>query len=132
MDRINSDVSRLQDQAQDRFPPGHRDRAYFDALRVQLPDHVSDTKVAQALLAAKSEGIERVDQLGAATLHNGQIFVSGKTPGFRAQVDANAPAPDMRETVYQTDQHNLVRAYDEQNRAQSQAQPSQYAAPAGP
>ncbi|MFC6839082.1 DUF6973 domain-containing protein [Xanthomonas theicola] len=91
VDRINSDVSRLQDQAQDRFPPGQQDRACFDALRAQLPDHVSDTKVAHALLAAKSEGIGRVDQIGAATLHNGQIVVSGKTPGFRAQVDANAP-----------------------------------------
>ncbi|MDR6673962.1 hypothetical protein [Xanthomonas sp. 1678] len=132
VDRINRDVSRLQDQAQDRFPPGHQDRAYFDALRAQLPAEVSDTKVAQAMLAAKSEGIERVDQLGTATLHNDQIFVSGKTPGFRAQIDANAPAPDMRETVYQTDQHNLVRAYDEQHRTQPQAQQPQYAAPGGP
>jgi hypothetical protein len=118
VDRINQDVSRLQDQSRDRYPDQHPDRAYFDALRRQLPAEVSDTKVAEVLLAAKSAGIERVDQLGAVALRGDQIFVAGTTPGFRAQVDATAPAPDMRDTVYQTDQHNLVRAYEEQAQPQ--------------
>ncbi len=118
VDRINQDVSRVQDQARERYPDQHPDRAYFDALRRQLPAEVSDTKVAEVLLAAKSAGIERVDQLGAVALRGDQIFVAGTTPGFRAQVDASAPAPDMRDTVYQTDQHNLVRAYEEQARPQ--------------
>lgn len=116
VDRMNLDVSRLQDQARERFPERHPDRAYFDALRRQLPGEVSDTKVAEVLLAAKHAGIERVEQLATATLRGDQIFVAGTTPGFRAQVPANAPAPDMRDSVYQTDQHNLVRAYDEQAR----------------
>lgn len=114
VDRINRDVSRLQDQSRDRYP----DHAYFDALRRQLPAEVSDTKVGEVLFAAKSAGIERVDQLGAVALRGDQIFVAGTTPGFRAQVDANAAAPDMRDTVYQTDQHNLVRAYEEQAQPQ--------------
>jgi hypothetical protein len=110
VDRINRDVSRLQDQS--------RDRAYFDALRRQLPDAVSDTKVAEVLFAAKQAGIERVDQLGGAVLRGDRIFVSGTTPGFRAEVSATAAAPDMRDTVYRTDQHNVVQAYDEQTRQQ--------------
>jgi hypothetical protein len=118
VDRINQDVSRVQDQSRERFPDRHPDRAYFDALRRQLPAEVSDTKVAEVLLAAKSAGIERVDQLGAVALRGDQIFVAGTTPGFRAQVDATAPAPDMRDTVYQTDQHNLVRAYEKQAQPQ--------------
>jgi hypothetical protein len=118
VDRINRDVSRLQDQSRDRFPEHHRDRAYFDALRRQLPDAVSDTKVAEVLFAAKQAGIERVDQLGGAVLRGDRIFVSGTTPGFRAEVSATAAAPDMRDTVYRTDQHNVVQAYDEQTRQQ--------------
>lgn len=124
VDRINRDVSRLQDQSRERFPEHHPDHAYFSALRGQLPAEVSDTKVAEVLLAAKTAGIERVEQLDSAVLRNDRIFVVGKTPGFRAIIDATAPAPDMRESVYRTDQHNLTRAYDEQ--AQQQArQPAQ-------
>lgn len=116
VDRMNLDVSRLQDQSRERFPERHPDRAYFDALRRQLPGEVSDTKVAEVLLAAKHAGIERAEQLATATLRGDQIFVAGTTPGFRAQVAANAPAPDMHDSVYQADQHNLVHAYDEQAR----------------
>lgn len=128
VDRINRDVGRLQDQSRDVFPQQHPDRAYFDALRGQLPATVSDTKVAEALLVAKTAGMERVDQFGSAMLRDGQIFMVGKTPGFHARLDANAPAPDMQQSVYQTDQHNLTRAYE--NQAQSQSQQAQTYSPA--
>lgn len=117
VDRINRDLGRVQDQARDVFPQQHPDRAYFDALRAQLPASVSDTKVAEALLAAKTAGIERVEQLDRVMLRDGQIFIGGRTPGSHARVDANAPAPDMQQSVYRTDQHNLTRAYDEQTRS---------------
>ena len=123
VDRINRDVGRLQDQSRDVFPQQHPDRAYFDVLRGQLPATVSDTKVAEALLVAKMAGMERADQFGSAMLRDGQIFMVGKTPGFHARLDANAPAPDMQQSVYLTDQHNLTRAYE--NQAQSQPQPTQ-------
>ena len=106
-------------------PQHHPDRAYFDALRGQLPASVSDTKVAEALLAAKTAGIERADQFGSAMLRDGQIFIAGRTPGFHARLDANAPAPDMQQSVYQTDQHNLTRAYENQVQTQAQDQAPQ-------
>lgn len=118
VDRMNRDISRLQDQARDRFPIHHQDRAYFDTLRSKLPDTVSDTKVAEAPLTAKQAGIDNAGQLGSVTLCDDQIFVSGTTPGFRAQVDANAAAPDVRESVYQTNQHNVVQAYEQNTQAQ--------------
>ncbi|WP_126944726.1 hypothetical protein [Xanthomonas sp. BRIP62409] len=118
VDRINKDVSRLQDQAHDRFPDSHPDRAYFNTLRGQLPASVSDTKVAEVMIAAKLAGVERVDQLAGAVLRDDHIFVAGKTPGFRVQVDATTPAPDVRQSLYMADQHNAVHAYDQ---AQSQA-----------
>jgi len=123
VDHINRDAVRLMDQARDRFPGPHPDRAYFNALRGQLPASVSDTKVAEVMAAAKQAGIQRADQVGTVTLRDDQIFVAGTTPGFRARVDATAPAPDMRESLYQVDQHNAVRAYDEGARAP--ASPSQ-------
>jgi hypothetical protein len=52
----------------------------------------------------------------ASALGDDQIFVTGTTPGFRARVDALAPAPAMGESLYQVDQHNAVRAYDEATR----------------
>jgi hypothetical protein len=128
VDRINRDIGRMQDQSCDVFPRQHPDRAYFDALRGQLPATVSDTKVAEALLAAKMAGMERVDQFGSAMLRDGRIFMVGKTPGFHARLDADAPAPDMRQSVYRTDQHNLTRAYE--NQAQSQPQQAQTYSPA--
>ena len=128
VDRINRDVGRVQDQSHDVFPRQHPDRAYFDVLRAQLPAAVSDTKVAEALLVAKTAGMERADQFGAAMLRDGQIFMVGKTPGFHARLDANAPAPDMQQSVYQTNQHNLAHAYD--NQAQSQPQPAPTYSPA--
>ncbi|HZF98958.1 MAG TPA: hypothetical protein VEY92_12090, partial [Pseudoxanthomonas sp.] len=54
VNRINRDVDRVQDQSRDVFPRQHPDRAYFDALRKQLPPTISDTKVAEALVAAKN------------------------------------------------------------------------------
>lgn len=121
VDRINLDVSRVQTQANDRFPNQHADRAYFEALRRQLPGEVSDTKVAEVMLAAKQVGIERVDQVGSVAMRENQIFVAGKTPGFLAKVDATAASPDMQDSVYRTDQHNAARAYEAQAQQQSQA-----------
>lgn len=124
VDHINRDAARWMDQARDRFPDAHQDRAYFDALRGQLPASVSDSKVAEVMLASKQAGIERVDQVGAVTLRDDQIFVAGHTPGFRAQVDATAPAPDMRDSVYQANQHHAVRTYDESLQSQRTQQQS--------
>lgn len=120
VDRINRDASRVQDQSHERFPTQHPDRAYFDALRGQLPASVSDTRVAQAMLAGKEAGIERVEDLAGARLMGNSIHLAGNTPGFRAQVDLSQPAPEMRDSVYQADQHNAVRSYDEQARQQQQ------------
>lgn len=122
VDRINRDVTKLQDQAQERFPQHHPDKAYFDALRDRLPESVSDAKVAQALVAAKSAGIERVDQLGAVTLQDQQIFIAGRTPGFRTQLDAHAAAPPIRESAYQAEQQHAVQTYEQaQQPSQGQA-----------
>lgn len=122
VDRINRDASRLQDQSRDRFPDAHPDRGFFNALRQQLPASVSDTKVAEVLLAAKQAGIEREQDFDRALVHGEHIHVAGRTPGFHARVDLNTPAPDMRETVYRTDQQNMTRDYDEQQRQQPQQQ----------
>ncbi len=68
---------------------------------------------------ANAAGMARADQLGAATLRDGQIFMIDKTTGF------HAPAPDMQQNVYQTIQHNLAHAYDQPAQSRSQPQPAQ-------
>lgn len=118
---MNRDIARLQDQAPERFPAHHEDAGYFNAIRNQLPASISDTKVAEVLLAAKMSGIQRADQVGDVLLRDDRIFVIGTTPGFRTVVDATSPAPEMRDTVYQTSQHNAIDRYEQDNTAQRQA-----------
>lgn len=119
VDRMNQDIVRLQRQVVQRFPGDHPDRAYFDALRQQLPATVSDTKVAEVLVAGKQAGIENRDQLDRALLLGERIVISGVTPGTRAMVEAHAAAPDMQQSVYQADQHNALRAYEQGQQEQS-------------
>ena len=86
---------------------------YFDALRQQLPSTLSDTKVAEVLVAGKHAGIESREQLDRALLLGERIVVSGVTPGIRAVVEAQTAAPDMQQSVYQADQHNALHAYEQ-------------------
>lgn len=113
VDRMNADIVRLQRQAGQRFPDDHPDRMYFDALRQQLPSTLSDTKVAEVLVAGKQAGIESREQLDRALLLGERIVVSGVTPGIRAVVEAQTAAPDMKQSVYQADQHNALHAYEQ-------------------
>ncbi len=123
VDLINTDIARIQKQARQSFPADHADHGYFTALRNLLPSEIPDAKVAQTLVAAKDAGMVRPEQVASVAVHEGQIFVMGNTPGFRARVDLGAPAPDVRESAYEADKQNLIRGYDEQAGAQRPNEP---------
>jgi len=77
---------------------GHPYHALYTRIRDQLPETVSDDQAAYAVLAAKNAGIDHVDKLDRAVLHEGHIFVVGKTPGYLAKVDPSEPTPPLKHT----------------------------------
>ncbi|QWP76295.1 hypothetical protein J5226_22340 [Lysobacter sp. K5869] len=74
---------------------GHPYHALYTRIRDQLPEKISDDQVAYAVLAAKNAGIDRIEKFDRAVLHDGQIFIVGKTPGYLAKVDLSEPAPPL-------------------------------------
>ena len=59
-------------------------------------------------LRAKESGISDPSKLQSVTMVGDTLFIRGNTPGFRALVDVNAPAPSTQETAGQS------KAFDQQ------------------
>ncbi|GAB3380745.1 hypothetical protein [Lysobacter fragariae] len=91
-------------QSSQVFPQTHRDYPLFDAIRRQLPAGTPDAQAAHALALVKEAGVRAVNGLDKVTVHDGNAFVMGKTPGFWAKVDLSAPAPPLTESLRQCEQ----------------------------
>ena len=79
---------------------------------------ISNETAAHVTLQAKQNGIDSADKLQNVTVQDGKAFVMGTTPGFRAAVDLNQPAPPLEQTSAQllAGQASQQRAQDEQQR----------------
>ncbi|MBB4731536.1 peptidoglycan-binding protein [Xanthomonas arboricola] len=97
----------------------HPDHALHNAIRSKLPSMISNETAAHVTLQAKQNGIDSADKLQNVTVQDGKAFVMGTTPGFRAAVDLNQPAPTLEQTSAQllAGQASQQRAQDEQQRA---------------
>ncbi|MBB5858894.1 peptidoglycan-binding protein [Xanthomonas arboricola] len=97
----------------------HPDHALHNAIRSKLPSMISNETAAHVTLQAKQNGIDSADKLQNVTVQDGKAFVMGTTPGFRAAVDLNQPAPTLEQTSAQllAGQTSQQRAQDEQQRA---------------
>ena len=73
------------------------DHPLYASLRSQLPGHVPNDKAAELTVDALRNGITTPQQLGAVTANDDRIFAAGTTPGFRATVDLNQPAPPAQQ-----------------------------------
>ncbi|MBT2746990.1 MULTISPECIES: hypothetical protein [unclassified Lysobacter] len=78
--------------------PGHPFHDMYTRLRDQLPEQVSDAQVAHAVYVAKVAGIDSADKLDRAAVHDGQVFIAGKTPGYLAKFDLREPVPPLAQT----------------------------------
>ncbi|MET0288609.1 MAG: DUF2235 domain-containing protein [Pseudoxanthomonas sp.] len=88
-----------------------RDWALHDALRERMPRQLGgDDRLMQATLSARQAGIDAGSLKGVQEA-NGQLWVIGNTPGFRAAVDLSQPAPAAQESA---------RAINDLNRTQQQ------------
>ncbi|MCL1529097.1 peptidoglycan-binding protein [Xanthomonas nasturtii] len=79
----------------------HPDHALHSAIRSRLPSMISNETAANVTLQAKQNGIDSADKLQSVTVQDGKAFVMGTTPGFRAAVDLNQPAPTLEQTSAQ-------------------------------
>jgi len=110
--RINRDVDRALDLRQSStFPESHPDRAMFDRLRADLPAGVTDSKVAEAVVAARAQGIPDSRSIGQASVHSERLFVEGTTPGFRSVTDLSTPAPPMAASLERLDAADRRESY---------------------
>nr|WP_275127309.1 peptidoglycan-binding protein [Xanthomonas arboricola] len=96
----------------------HPDHALHTAIRTKLPSMISNETAANITLQAKQNGIDSADKLQSVTVQDGKAFVMGTTPGFRAAVDLNQPAPPLEQTSAQllAGQSQQQQAHEEQQK----------------
>ncbi|QQQ00939.1 phospholipase effector Tle1 domain-containing protein [Lysobacter enzymogenes] len=85
------------------------DQAMFAKIRGAAPASVPDEVVAKAMLEAKRNGIPDVERVGQVGVADGKLWVGSVTPGFHAAVSANGPAPNMQDTLKETQMVNQQR-----------------------
>ncbi|NJC49481.1 UNVERIFIED_ORG: hypothetical protein GGR78_002766 [Xanthomonas campestris] len=75
--------------------PGHAGNRLFAGLRDELPQHISDERVAFAAQRAHEAGITDMSKVSRVIERDGDVFVAGTTPGFRASVLAGEQPPTI-------------------------------------
>ncbi|WP_081419402.1 hypothetical protein [Xanthomonas cannabis] len=75
--------------------PGHAGNRLFAGLRGGLPEHISDERVAFAAQRAHEAGITDMSKVSRVIERDGDVFVAGTTPGFRASVLASEQPPTI-------------------------------------
>lgn len=75
--------------------PEHAGNRLFAGLREGLPPHISDERVAFAAQRAHEAGINDMSKVSRVIEREGDVFVVGTTPGFRASVLAGEQPPTI-------------------------------------
>jgi putative chitinase len=68
------------------------------AVRERMPAGTTPEVAANVALQAKQNGIDSAEKLHSITVQDGKAYVLGTTPGFRAVVDMQQPAPPLEQT----------------------------------
>ncbi|WP_295861146.1 zeta toxin family protein [uncultured Xanthomonas sp.] len=85
------------------------DQAMFARIRQDVPAHIGDDHVAQAVLGAKQAGIADAGKIDRVLMAGDNLWVAGTTPGFRAATDVAQPVAPMQDTVQQAQAFNQQR-----------------------
>ncbi|WP_369940104.1 lipase family protein [Xanthomonas medicagonis] len=102
-------AARTGDQAHGIAALSASDQAMFARIRKDVPAHIDDAHVAQAMLGAKQAGIADADKIDRVQMAGDKLWVSGTTPGFRAATDVSQAGAPMQETVQQAQAFNQQR-----------------------
>ncbi|MEA9563839.1 MULTISPECIES: DUF6792 domain-containing protein [unclassified Xanthomonas] len=70
----------------------------YRSIHSKLPQGTSDAVAMHATVEAKRAGIVDVNQLRSVTVQDGNAWIVGNTPGFRAKVDLSADVPPLQES----------------------------------
>jgi hypothetical protein len=85
------------------------DQALFARIRQDVPAHIGDDHVAQAMLGAKQAGIADAGKIDRVLMAGDSVWVAGVTPGFRASTDVSQPPAPIQDTVQQAQALNQQR-----------------------
>ncbi|CAG2084296.1 hypothetical protein XCY_000603 [Xanthomonas euroxanthea] len=90
--------------------PGHAGNRLFSGLREGLPQHISDERVAFAAQRAHEAGITDMSKVSCVIERDGDVFIAGTTPGFRASVLASEQPPTIENSSTALAQHAAAHA----------------------
>jgi len=112
--------TRGQSEALAQLSPA--DQAMFAKIREGIPASVSDDHVAQAVLAAKRDGMIDASKINQVAMVGDKLWVEGTIPGYRAAVDVSQQAPQLQETVMHAKTFNQHRDLELAQEAQQRTQ----------
>lgn len=101
----------------------HPNHALYSAIARQLPAGTRPEVAANITLQAMENGITSVDKLQRVEVAGSDVFVTSTTPGYRVNVDLQAPTPsmqDMSDHVRQQSQQRQTPPQDQQIQAEQQ------------
>ncbi|OBR77273.1 hypothetical protein A7D35_07735 [Xanthomonas arboricola] len=93
--KVEPSEERNSPSARAMTDPEHAGNRLFAGLREGLPLHISDERVAFAAQRAHEAGINDMSKVGRVIEREGDVFVVGTTPGFRASVLAGEQPPTI-------------------------------------
>lgn len=74
----------------------HPNHTLYTAIGQQLPPGTDPRATANITLQALENGITSPERLAGVAVRGNDVYLMGTTPGFRAQVDLNAPTADLQ------------------------------------
>jgi hypothetical protein len=117
-------LERTREQAQGLGDLSFDDKVMFARIRSGTPGHITDDHVAQAMVAAKKNGMD-ANSVGQVSMVGDQIRVAEAGPAGRtALVDVNSPAPPLQSSVKEANEVNQQQVLTQQQ-AMTQQQKQQ-------
>lgn len=124
-------LERTREQAQGLGELSFDDKVMFARIRGGTPGHISDDHVAQAMVAAKKNGMD-ANSVGQVSMVGDQIRVADAGPAGRtAMVDVNSPTPPLQASVQEANTINQQQVLAQQQTI-SQQQTQEQGGPSGP
>ena len=114
---------RTHDQAQALDGLAFMDKVMFARIRGEIPGHVSDAHVMQAMTAAKANGVRDASDIGSVMMLGDSVRVAGAgEAGNTVMVDVTRPAQTLQASI---DAASTLDRQQAQTLAQQQSQPTQ-------
>lgn len=125
-DMPSSDTRLQRDDHAQAFPTDHPRYPLYAVLEERLPG-VAKEKVAEITHQAVLGGVTDPVQIRAVVVHEDQVWVAGRIPGYRANVSLSEPPPSLQESLRGIESSDRLQVQQmahiqEQQRSASQGQ----------